>query len=102
MCCPKNSVSILTQIKNATVAYATWVAAGMPKRSPTLIAALFDFCTKCPSNRYQRISAERGKCLECGCFLKRVPGGLNKLELVSEGCPRRHWPPQLTGIPDDV
>jgi len=90
-----NTPPFLTQLKNATVAYATWVAAGMPKRSPTMIKQLFDFCQQCPTNKYLRNSAHQGQCVECGCYLKPVPGGMNKLELLTEGCPDGHWPAQV-------
>jgi len=91
----------LTMLKNATVSYATWLAAGRPTRSAAMISQLFEFCQQCPTDKYKEHSTNIGRCEECGCYLKRVPGGLNKLELLTDGCPDGHWPAQVEND-DDV
>lgn len=73
---------------NFLTAYTKWVAAGKPLRDQAHIEELFKICQDCP--RFFRVGPEVGRCLECGCWLKKQ-GDPNKLAWPTEGCPLKKW-----------
>jgi hypothetical protein len=83
--------SLIQQAKNLTVAYAKWLAAGRPVRTPDQINALYDICEQCPTKRFTRSSLDKGRCSACGCWLKRGADKFNKLAWPTEACPDGHW-----------
>lgn len=83
--------SLITQAKNVTIAFAKWVAAGRPLRPQEAREALFVICSSCPTNRFVRYTPDRGRCSACGCWLGTNPNEVDKLALLTEGCPDGHW-----------
>jgi hypothetical protein len=88
----KQLPSLIRQAGNFRVAYARWRAAGRPLRSPERVDELFtDVCTKCPSESFIPTGVDTGRCVECGCWLKRSTMFLNKLAWPTEACPNDHF-----------
>lgn len=87
--------NIFQQAKNYTIAYTKWLIAGEPLRTAEHIAELFKFCEACPSRKFMRLSKNKGRCIACGCWLKRVGENRNKLAWPTEGCPDGHWAAQV-------
>lgn len=98
----KQLPSLITQAQNYLMSYARWVAAGKPVRSPDYIAELFaTFCEKCPSNNFIRVDKDSGRCVECGCWLKRKGIDKNKLAWPTEPCPEGHFNNDVEEPPED-
>jgi hypothetical protein len=87
--------SILTQGKNAAIAYTKWALSGKPPRTPDQIEALFDFCAQCPIQQFIKINDTTGRCATCGCWLRREGNGPNKLKVPTEECPHGLWDAQV-------
>lgn len=87
----KQLPSLIRLAGNFRVAYARWRAAGRPLRSPERIEELFNFCTECPSESFIPTGVDTGRCVECGCWLKRSTTFLNKLAWPTEACPNSHF-----------
>lgn len=88
-------LSKLFQLKNYTIAYAKWVAAGKPIREKDHIEILFQICENCPTKQFLRITTNKGQCKKCGCWLHRINQHTNKLAWPTEACPDGHWLAQV-------
>lgn len=86
----------LRRAKNFAAALLRDAAAGQPRRTPELVARIYDrYCAMCPRN-------VAGNCAhpDCGCPIAREPiaGRRNKLEWGAEKCPDGKWPIQKTNL----
>jgi len=77
----KQFPSLFQQAKNITKAVGKHVASGFEKVSIQEYSERLSICSSC---EYER----GGKCLECGCFLKK------KAWWKSEDCPKDKWKKQ--------
>ena len=70
-------------------ASANWFKAGMPVRSAEEVDRIFtEVCRPC---RYYKGNEESGRCLFCGCNIKRKTGLVNKIKMATESCPKGKW-----------
>lgn len=91
--------NIMVQGKNYAIAYSKWTLAGQPLRSDAKIAQLFDeCCSKCPDDRFVKVSDTSGRCKDCGCWVKRHGTKKNKLAWPTERCPYGHFTNEV--LPD--
>lgn len=98
----QNLPSLFRQIKTFSIAYTKWLAAGKPIREPEHIAELFKICENCPTRRFMRVSKNKGRCTQCGCWIKRQGENRNKLAWPTEGCPDGHWAAQVEPVEDET
>lgn len=89
-------MSLWDQAKNYKAARDKWVDAGKPLRSPEEIQKLFELCEQCPAKQFMRVGPDVGRCLDCGCWLKRQGNSFNKLAWPTEKCPRGYWDATFT------
>lgn len=76
--------SLMTRVKNFTVAAAQHVAAGMPMASDEEIERRFAICSGCEW-------LVNGACSKCGCPARREKAYLSKLSWADQKCPVGKW-----------
>jgi hypothetical protein len=86
--------SLIAKAANYAAAQLRDRMSGRRRRSPELIARIFDrHCRVCP-----RFNAETSECAECGCPVMPHEPEANKLAWANEQCPIGKWPIQRANL----
>ena len=96
-------MNFMSKIKDFTITYASWAAAGFPRRDPEWVAELFAVCESC--DQYDPAGkgpfGDVGACEACGCHVGNNDRPTNKLVLPNTSCPLGKWGSSVDRKPRD-
>jgi hypothetical protein len=95
-------MNYMAKIKDFTITYAQWAAAGFPRRDPEWVKELFAICKFCElyDADIRGPFGDKGVCRACGCHVGPDPENVrSKLVLPNTSCPLDKWGPSVDQKP---
>ena len=80
----KDLPSLLTRVKNFTIAAASHIKSGMPMSTEEEVERRYGICSGC---EFLKDNA----CTKCGCPINRKSGYISKLSWADQHCPIGKW-----------
>jgi nitrous oxide reductase accessory protein NosL len=92
-------LNYMTKIKDFTLTYAQWAAAGFPRREEKWVKELFAICERCEFYDPNKPGpfGDKGSCQLCGCHVgSDHDNPRNKIVLPNTSCPDK--PPKWEAV----
>jgi len=95
----------MSQIRDFTIEFVKWRAAGYPLRAPEWVRGIFDdYCSGCEAYRPEErnLLGARGLCEGCGCHVSpEIDDSRNMLLYPTKGCPKGYFLPVVDSPTED-
>jgi len=90
-------INPIKKIGNFRAERKKWKEAGFPVRSEEKIKEIFNICKSNDCGQFIKSSETEGQCGICGCYLKDINEGFNKIAWATTICPNDppFWLPEV-------